>query len=170
MFVTSFQFEVGSRRGWIKPTGNETETYDDWATRNRFHVGDSLYFRYQSDSVLVVNSTAFRNCITSNPISEFDDGNTVFEFDRHGFFYFVSGQPGHCKAGQKMVVRVMAHQVAAAEAPNAAPSPKENGNGEDDWNSFNWGPPSLNSTVNVSVASYFLTALGGVLAILYLLM
>ena len=40
--AASFQFKVGGERGWTKPTGNESETYNEWATRNRFHVGDSL--------------------------------------------------------------------------------------------------------------------------------
>lgn len=41
--ASPFQFQVGSERGWIKPSGNETETnYDKWATKNRFHVGDTL--------------------------------------------------------------------------------------------------------------------------------
>lgn len=40
--ASSFQFQVGGERGWIIPSGNETETYDEWAERTRFHVGDSL--------------------------------------------------------------------------------------------------------------------------------
>lgn len=66
----------------------------------------------------------------------------------------------------------MAHHEVEG-TPNSAPSPKENGNetdGGDYWDGFNWGPPSLNSTIKLSVASYFITALGGVLVILYLLM
>ncbi|KAJ8765084.1 hypothetical protein K2173_010566 [Erythroxylum novogranatense] len=176
-FVSSYQFPVGGKIGWIKPTGNDTETYDKWATKHRFHVGDSLYFMYRRDSVLVVNSTDYENCIISNPISRYDDGNTTFRFDRHGFFYFISGQPGHCKAGQKLVVRVMVHPAGGdhEEAPNPAPSPEENGNKDsgkeegDDWGGFSWGPPSVNSTIKASLASYFMTALVGMLVILYLL-
>ena len=40
--AAAFQFKVGGERGWAKPNGNESETYNEWATRNRFHVGDSL--------------------------------------------------------------------------------------------------------------------------------
>ena len=40
--AASFQVKVGGERGWTKPTGNESETYNEWSTRNRFHVGDSL--------------------------------------------------------------------------------------------------------------------------------
>jgi hypothetical protein len=127
-------------------------------------------FKYENDSVLVVNHTDYKECIVSNPITKFEDGNTILRIDRYGFFYFVSGQPGHCNAGQKLVIRVMV-QSAEVHTPRAAPSPKENGDsGDDGWDSFNWGPPSLNSTVKMAVASYFLTILGGVLVIFYVFM
>ncbi|XP_038688620.1 early nodulin-like protein 1 [Tripterygium wilfordii] len=168
--VSSFQFQVGGEQGWTKPNKNQTETYNDWATMNRFHVGDSLYFKYKNDSVLVVNHTSYNDCIVSNPITKYEDGETVIEFNRYGFFYFISGNPGHCKAGQKLVIRVMVHPAAAAMAPEpAAQSPGSDG-GDGSWDSFNWGPPSVNSTIGLSLASYFMTALGGVLVILYLLM
>lgn len=47
--------------------------------------------------------------IMSNLISKFEDGNTMFKFDRYGFFYFISEDPDHCKQGQKLVVLVMVH-------------------------------------------------------------
>ncbi|XP_040989078.1 early nodulin-like protein 1 [Juglans microcarpa x Juglans regia] len=173
--ASSFQFQVGGERGWIKPSGNETLTnYDKWATNNRFHVGDTLYFRYRpNDSVLAVNYTDYKNCIVFNPISKFSDGNTLLRIDRYGFFYFISGQPGHCKAGQKLVIRVMVQSSQVAKTPRTAPSPKGNNgdSGDDDgWDYFNWGPPSLNSTIkrSNSTASCFLTFLGGVLVILSL--
>ncbi|XVE96688.1 hypothetical protein REPUB_Repub02eG0244200 [Reevesia pubescens] len=166
--AASFQFRVGGERGWTKPTGNESETYNEWASRNRFHVGDSLYFKYINDSVMVVNHTSYTKCSVTNPIFKFEDGDTVFEFDRYGFFYFISGERGHCEAGQKLIVRVMVHP--AISSPQPAPSPKEDGSDDGDgWNSF-WGPPPQNSTIKLTVASYFMTALGGMLVIMYLLM
>lgn len=35
-------FNVGDERGWAVPSGNGTETYNHWAKRNRFQVGDIL--------------------------------------------------------------------------------------------------------------------------------
>lgn len=32
----------GEPRGWAKPTTPNEESYNHWATRNRFHVGDFL--------------------------------------------------------------------------------------------------------------------------------
>ncbi|KAB1215094.1 putative L-type lectin-domain containing receptor kinase S.7 [Morella rubra] len=161
-----YVFQVGGEPGWIQPTGNETETYNDWATKYRFHVGDALYFKYQNDSVLAVNFTDYSDCIVSNPISQFEDGNTVLEIDRVGFFYFISGKPDHCKAGQKLVIRVMV-QSDVQHSPRTAASPRGKGDSDDDdgWDSFNWGPPSLNSTINQSAVSFFLTVLGGILVI-----
>lgn len=119
--------------------------------------------------MLVVNSSDYEKCKTSNPISKFDDGNTVFQFERSGFFYFISGQPGHCKSGQRLIIRVM--HPSEIESPEAAPSPgAPSSEGDDGWDSNSWGPPGLNSTDKLSVASYFMTFLGGVLVILYWLM
>ncbi|PKU66358.1 Early nodulin-like protein 1 [Dendrobium catenatum] len=122
--ATATQFRVGGPLGWRKPTGFESETYNQWAGRNRFHVGDSLYFKYQKDSLLVVDKGHYDECNTMNPLSRFTDGNTTFRFDRFGYFYFISGQSGHCKAGQKLIVRVMVHPEmipAPAPAPMSVP-------------------------------------------------
>ena len=115
-----------------------------------------LDFKYNNDSVLVVNHTSYTKCSVSNPIFKFKDGDTVFQFDRYGYFYFISGERGHCKAGQKLIVRVMVHPVISS--PQPAPPPKEDGSDDGDgWDSF-WGPPPQNSTIKLTVASYFMTA------------
>ncbi|KAM7280184.1 hypothetical protein ACFE04_007318 [Oxalis oulophora] len=80
-------------------------------------------FKYQNDFVLVVNKTSYKSCIVANPIDIFKYGNTTFEFDRYGYFYFISGEHGHCQAGEKLVVRVMVHPLQMA--PQFAPSPSE---------------------------------------------
>lgn len=119
-------------------------------------------FKYQKDSVLVVSSADYLKCNTSNPISKFEDGNTIFEFDRSGFFYFISGQPDHCKSGQKLIIRVM--HPSEVEAPELAPSPAAAG-GDGGWD---WAPPGFNSTTKLSVISYFILALAGLVVVLYL--
>ncbi|XP_031106116.1 early nodulin-like protein 1 [Ipomoea triloba] len=169
--VSSFQFEVGGENGWAKPTGNESETYNEWAIQNRFRIGDTLYFKYQDDSVLEVSYADYTNCDVSNPVVKFDDGETVFEFRRSGLFFFISGRRGHCNAGQKLIVRVL-HPSEAVSAAGPAPSPgPAAARGGDEWDPHNLGPPpGHNSTSKLSVASYFITALGGVLVFLYLLM
>ncbi|URE18206.1 Plastocyanin-like domain [Musa troglodytarum] len=118
---SGLEFHVGGSRGWIVPAGDEAESYNRWAMRNRFHVGDSVYFKYKNDSVLVVDREAYGDCNTTDPLLAFDDGNTTFRFDRYGFFFFISGTPGHCEAGQRLIVRVMVHPEFAAAGPGPAP-------------------------------------------------
>lgn len=127
---------------------------------NFFYVSD---FKYQMDSVLVVDYEHYQNCTTSNPISKYSDGNTVFEFNRSGFFYFISGEPEHCRAGQKLIVRVMHH--SEYHPPESAPSPSlgRDNRGRDSHD-------SANSTTKLAIASYLMTAIGGVLVILCLFM
>ncbi|KAH7674343.1 Cupredoxins domain-containing protein, partial [Dioscorea alata] len=122
---TAYEFRVGGENGWSKPDGNETGSYNQWATKNRFHIGDILYFKYVNDSVLVVDREDYNKCETSKPVREFTDGNTTFQFDRFGFFYFISGLKEHCEAGQKLIVRVMVHPEVLS--PSYAPSPLPNG-------------------------------------------
>jgi hypothetical protein len=35
-------YSVGDMRGWTLPSGNGTESYNHWAKKNRFQVGDVL--------------------------------------------------------------------------------------------------------------------------------
>ncbi|CAA2972197.1 mavicyanin-like [Olea europaea var. sylvestris] len=165
--VISYEFEVGEETGWVTPTGNEPETYNEWAARNRFRIGDTLHFKYHKDSVLVVNSEDYLNCNTSNPITKFQDGNTIFKFDRSGFFYFISGQSGHCKSGQRLIVRVM--HPSEIESPESAPSPAPAplSSGDDGWDSADWGPPGISSTTKLAVASYYVTSFAVILVVLY---
>ncbi|CAL4976878.1 unnamed protein product [Urochloa decumbens] len=124
------EFHVGGPRGWRVPDGNTS--YDWWAMNNRFRVGDRLLFRYANDSVLVVERPAFDACDAAAPLAAFDDGATTVTLDRPGFFCFISGEPGHCQEGQKLIVRVMVHppQLPAtgpAGAPGASAQPGRGG-------------------------------------------
>ncbi|KAL2944981.1 Early nodulin-like protein 1 [Bienertia sinuspersici] len=140
---------------------------------------------YKNDSVLLVEGDDYENCQVKNPKSKFEDGNTVFKFDHSGFFYFISGKPGHCQAGQKMIIRVMvqsaAHQPTASapapfvdsvEGPSGAPAGGPSGapDGGDGMISDSMGPPATNATDMLSVTSCFLTLFIGVMVVLYLFM
>ncbi|KAL9236072.1 hypothetical protein vseg_010779 [Gypsophila vaccaria] len=172
--VSCFQYQVGGDRGrgWLMPDGSETETYNEWAEQNRFHIGDTIHFKYSKDSVLQVDREDYGSCNVTSPISKFEDGSTVFKFDRPGFFYFISGKPGHCEAGQKMIVRVMV-QSGVQHPPASAPSPSVEGptrarDGGDGSIVDSWGPTPVNSTVMLSVASSLLTLFIGVMIVLHL--
>ncbi|ERN19238.1 hypothetical protein AMTR_s00061p00202530 [Amborella trichopoda] len=162
-----FEFRVGGPHGWHQPIGNETETYNQWAARNRFHVGDSIYFKYNNDSVLVVNPRDYLRCNTSNPIFKFEDGDTTFTFERYGFFYFISGQPVHCKNGQKLIVRVMAQSgvLAPAAAPDAGQPDQPGQPGQGGGEGTPSKPPTPNTGVKLAIGPLFLACLGGMMVI-----
>lgn len=40
--VSSFEFEVGGTHGWVVPPANDSKIYNDWASENRFQVGDTV--------------------------------------------------------------------------------------------------------------------------------
>ncbi|XP_062152161.1 early nodulin-like protein 21 [Alnus glutinosa] len=105
--VSSFEFQVGGTQGWVVPPANDSKIYNDWASENRFQVGDTLCFKYRKDSVMQVNETDYKRCNSSHPNFFSNTGNTVFEFDYSGPFYFISGASGHCEKGQRMIVKVI---------------------------------------------------------------
>uniref|UniRef100_A0A0D9WPC3 Phytocyanin domain-containing protein n=1 Tax=Leersia perrieri TaxID=77586 RepID=A0A0D9WPC3_9ORYZ len=114
----------GEQRGWSEPKPTD-ETYNHWAARNRFHIGDFLDFKYaKNDSVLLVSRKKYKICSGEGAEQRFDTGgNARFRLSRNGDFYFISDAPGHCDAGQRMTVRVVTEQHAGGDAPAVAPSP-----------------------------------------------
>ena len=63
-------------------------------------------FKYANDSVLLVSHDDYKQCSTETPVRRFTGGDTKFTLDGLGPFYFVSGVPGHCEKGQRMIARV----------------------------------------------------------------
>ncbi|CAL9121986.1 unnamed protein product [Musa textilis] len=117
----AYVFYAGGRDGWVL---HPSERYRDWAGRNRFQVNDTIVFRYKkgSDSVLVVTKQDYDACDVSKPIQKLDGGDSVFKIDRSGPFYFISGAPGKCRQGQKLVVVVMAVRQPPSEPPVPSPA------------------------------------------------
>ncbi|KAI4350586.1 hypothetical protein L6164_005032 [Bauhinia variegata] len=105
--VCSFEFRVGSSKGWLVPSANDTNIYNDWASHNRFQVGDSIRFKYKKDSVMEVTQEDYNKCNSTHPNFFSNTGSTVFRLEHPGSFYFISGASGHCEKGQRMIVRVM---------------------------------------------------------------
>ncbi|KAJ4964847.1 hypothetical protein NE237_016696 [Protea cynaroides] len=76
----------------------------------RLHLrltGEVLIFDFAFTCVLLVRGSEFDHCDSMHPLFFSNDGNIVYQFDCSRFFYFISGVSGHCKRGQKMIVRVM---------------------------------------------------------------
>ncbi|ONI09244.1 hypothetical protein PRUPE_5G226300 [Prunus persica] len=131
VLVTCIQFEVGDKTyGWEVPKTEYYQqlVYNEWASKKRFNVDDTLYFGYDAfaDSVLVVSKEDYEKCHSDRPIYYSNDGHTVVTLDRPGLFYFMSGVAEHCEKGQKMVVKVL--EPAGVETPPADADQSENQN------------------------------------------
>lgn len=76
-------------------------------------------FRYsKKDSVLLVRRGEYAGCDTASPVRRLAGGHHArFRLDRPGLFYFISGVPARCEAGERMVVRV------GGGVPTPAPAP-----------------------------------------------
>uniref|UniRef100_A0ACD5Z8B8 Uncharacterized protein n=1 Tax=Avena sativa TaxID=4498 RepID=A0ACD5Z8B8_AVESA len=113
------QYSVGGDNGWAVPGA---ESYNTWAEKTGFQVGDQLLFVYpkDKDSVLLVQPADYNACNTSSYDKQFTDGNTVFDLDRAGAFFFISGVDANCRANEKLIV-----MVSAAAAAKGAPAPSQ---------------------------------------------
>ncbi|KAF8389821.1 hypothetical protein HHK36_024340 [Tetracentron sinense] len=115
LFVDSVEFEVGDDKGWVLPSSKNNEIYNQWASKKRFQINDTVRFKYKKDSVLVVTDAEYEKCHSSYPIFFSNNGDTIFKLDRPGLFYFISGVTGHCERGQHMIIKVL--------EPESPPSP-----------------------------------------------
>ncbi|KAF8025827.1 hypothetical protein BT93_F2607, partial [Corymbia citriodora subsp. variegata] len=123
------EFHVGGKDGWVV---NPSEDYNHWAERNRFQVNDTISFRYKKgeDSVLLVIEDDYHKCNTKNPVYKWEDGDSEFRFYQSGPFFFISGKPGNCEKGQKLIVVVLAVRASPPvptplpQPPAVAPSPR----------------------------------------------
>ncbi|KAL8147687.1 early nodulin-like protein 2 [Apium graveolens] len=116
-------FLVGGKNGW---TTHPSEDYRTWSGRLRFLINDTLSFKYskETDSVVVVSKDDYDKCNAANPISKLDGGDSTFNFDRSGPFYFITSNKTNCDQGQKLVIVVLALRNKSPPTPPASsPAP-----------------------------------------------
>ncbi|CAL4974280.1 unnamed protein product [Urochloa decumbens] len=115
-------FYVGDKADWV---GKPAVSYDRWAARHHFKVADTLVFKYKkgADSVLVVDKHRYETCDEKDPIDELRDGDSAYMLGRTGPFYFITGDAGRCKQGQKLMVIVTAETAEPPAPGSQAPSP-----------------------------------------------
>lgn len=55
LVFSSFEFQVGGTQGWVVPPTNDSKVYNDWASENRFQVGNVIrkYIYIYTYSVMV---------------------------------------------------------------------------------------------------------------------
>lgn len=93
------------------------------------------------ENVIEVTHSDFRSCNTSAPMKVFNSGNDSFTIKAPGHYFLTSNLSEHCKAGQKIDVRVLktpppvttpqqSSTLSPSPSPNPsnaqAPSPMEN--------------------------------------------
>ncbi|MFQ6650506.1 hypothetical protein Gotur_022407 [Gossypium turneri] len=105
---------------WGLHNGSNAESYNQWAEKNRFQIGDSLVFTYtpNDDSVLQVNKDAYKNCSVESPLASYTDGHTVFSLSHSGPYYFISGNKDNCEKNEKLVVVVLADRSNRSSTAN----------------------------------------------------
>ncbi|KAI3985619.1 hypothetical protein MKX01_033902 [Papaver californicum] len=108
---SSVDFEVGDDKGWVVPDSKNGDKYNQWASKNRFQINDTIRFKYKKDSLLVVTDSEYEKCRSAHPIFFSNNGDTVYKFERSGLFYFISGVAGHCERGQKMIIKVLENET-----------------------------------------------------------
>ncbi|CAA2992885.1 mavicyanin-like [Olea europaea subsp. europaea] len=104
------EFHVGGDAGWAVPSSKNDQLYNDWASKNRFKINDTLRFEYSKDSVLGVTQEEYEKCRSTHPMFFSNNGNSVYTLDHPGLYYFMSGVAGHCERGLKMIVKVLEPQ------------------------------------------------------------
>ncbi|XP_057968546.1 uclacyanin 1-like [Malania oleifera] len=110
--VSAANHTVGGSTGW-----DLTSNIPAWAASSTFHAGDYLVFRYVPiHDVLEVDQLDYATCRTVDPISAYDDGETVVELSEVGTRFFICGRRRHCAMGLRLRVQVL---PSLAQAPNA---------------------------------------------------
>ncbi|KAL1212606.1 Early nodulin-like protein 13 [Cardamine amara subsp. amara] len=121
---------VGGKPSAWKIPSSPSDSLNKWAESLRFHVGDSLVWKYdgEKDSVLQVTKEAYINCNTTNPAANYSNGDTKVKLERSGPFFFISGSKSNCIEGEKLHIVVMSSRGGhtggffSGSAPSPAPS------------------------------------------------
>lgn len=159
------QVDVGGSAGWSLPSMANVN-YSSWAASQTFVMGDVLYFNYSKEyhNVMEVKREDYEACSSNDPLSMFDDGETLIPLNRSGTFYFFCGVPSHCTAGQKMVVKVRKHALSSnatsqpsifTPTPLSSPSPSSTPLGIG-TNNNNVAPPNHYSLGTLILAFFYL--------------
>ncbi|KAH9609088.1 hypothetical protein KSS87_021848 [Heliosperma pusillum] len=115
------QHEVGGSPGW-----DESTDYDTWAKSQTFKVGDTLVFKYATgihDVVELGSESEYKKCDINNAANSFNGGSNVVKLDKVGTRYFTCGTSGHCIAGMKLMVNVVAADSSPPSSSPPSPSP-----------------------------------------------
>ncbi|GLU00364.1 hypothetical protein SLE2022_177410 [Rubroshorea leprosula] len=100
--VFAANYIVGDGNGW-----NQGVDYNSWTQGKTFNVGDTLLFTYGGNhGVDVVDKSDYDNCVSSNALNSYSNGNTTVTLSKAGSMYFMCPTLGHCSSGMKLEVTV----------------------------------------------------------------
>ncbi|RID47808.1 hypothetical protein BRARA_I04374 [Brassica rapa] len=121
--ASSSLHKVGGSAGWTT-LGNVD--YQKWTSSDIFTPGDSLLFVYntQFHNVKQVSRRDFLSCNATSALATYNSGSDTVALKKPGHYYFLCGFPGHCQAGQKLHVLVVATSTASPSlSPDLSPAP-----------------------------------------------
>ncbi|CAN6979101.1 unnamed protein product [Brassica rapa subsp. trilocularis] len=121
--ASSSLHKVGGAAGWTT-LGNVD--YQKWTSSDIFTPGDSLLFVYntQFHNVKQVSRRDFLSCNATSALATYNSGSDTVALKNPGHYYFLCGFPGHCQAGQKLHVLVVATSTASSSlSPDLSPAP-----------------------------------------------
>ncbi|KAL5769020.1 hypothetical protein ACOSP7_015578 [Xanthoceras sorbifolium] len=116
--TTADDHTVGGTSGWTNV--RNTTFYSAWASNFTFEVGDRLVFNFANGAhdVATVTKDAYDACTTANTINLIQNGPATVTLNTTGTHYFICTIAGHCSAGQKLSVNV----VADSDTPPSPPT------------------------------------------------
>ncbi|CAI9781622.1 unnamed protein product [Fraxinus pennsylvanica] len=121
--VIAKDFNVGDNNGWT--TGTD---YSDWASSQKFNVGDKLVFTFGfTHSLDEVSKDDYDNCNTGNPINSYSSSPTSITLTKAGSMYFTCPRSNHCSQGMKLAVNVTATSTTPGGSPPSATTPSPPG-------------------------------------------
>ncbi|KAM1057932.1 hypothetical protein ACFX15_030493 [Malus domestica] len=144
-------YKVGDSHGW---TAKDGFNYKEWAASKTFYVGDTIVFEYNAKehNVAQVTHGNFKACNSTDAITTTASGNDSIKLTKPEHLFYICGVPGHCQAGQKVDIRV----VASSSGPNASSPihtpPPSSSNPNASSPSHTPAPSSSNPNASVSPA------------------
>lgn len=87
-------------------------------------------FVYKNDSVIKVSKAGYYHCNETAGIGIGTgagprDGKTLFILDAPGFAYFASADLGHCKDGEKLIIKVLVAEPGTPTSASPLQAPTE---------------------------------------------
>ncbi|KAB5514675.1 hypothetical protein DKX38_028581 [Salix brachista] len=118
-------YTVGNTTGWIIPQ-TDPALYSTWAANKTFKVGDILVFNFGSNShdVATVTKENYDACNITSPLSLLSTPPVIITINASGEHYYFCSFPGHCSAGQKLMINVSDASSSPAPQPSATPAPQ----------------------------------------------